>query len=850
VPVILPLSGVSLGNGWRITIWKPDSNLHRRSSKMVSCVAVFVFIFIFRFSYSCIQCCFEYEFAIFVLARRRVARLTGLCSAGDENEDSPIGCGRFTIDLTPYSTVSRATMSQPAAKRIKVAVAVSVEDLQGIVEENTTDTDAEVLKNILYANEKSFGLTGRSAATDMAQVSFKAIILHHISRTEGSDKRKLRFPICSGVPGIGKTRILENWSDMVRPAIKAASRDHGPAFNFTCTPDYVLVNYYNGHALQNCEMGEPIMVTFLWRLLFNYFLRGKGDFTQFMKTMMSSGKEPTLGVILDMIVESHGGAVTEQCPLCLFLGVDEYQAVNRLEKNAASDGDEVPYTRQLASMLGAYMNQPNNKVILLPMFAGTDFDIGVGSVSNSSCVDTQRLPMSILSPSEVETMLKSHPNHEKAMKSLCESGTFRRHLFLLGGVPRFAVEYALQAATRCTDGKSVSVQLLEKDFASVWNDRAVKWAANLDARSLLVIAAYAITGQAVKVGGSVTVRSKAVSWKKLADSGICMLEPHGDTANYRVVVPYCALRHCGEFDRLETNKLPLPHRYLSRCLHYMLEHVDNKVYDCEPWQLYETFGACFHAARINSFQILGETSLKVSRFFEGGIGNFSDERVKLRPMEVFRSSDALSNDLGMIVREAGNAHHTRSWIGENTDDAGVIVINGVGGAGVDVFFSLPLDDADSTKLENYVVFLDQRKRVATDSMPGSTAKKLIVNARAAFSNHAHTVVGLFSMFPRAEIPASDLPANSFVISKKQTKAFHCCFWSHPAACPYVDLQEDNKTTLSLLLRGGNPAKRTAAAEIICRRTSAQPVSDMASLEKVAERHEVTLAADAGVWAVF
>jgi hypothetical protein len=43
----LPLSGLSLGNGWSITSWKPDSSnhLHRCSSKMVSSVVVFVFLY-------------------------------------------------------------------------------------------------------------------------------------------------------------------------------------------------------------------------------------------------------------------------------------------------------------------------------------------------------------------------------------------------------------------------------------------------------------------------------------------------------------------------------------------------------------------------------------------------------------------------------------------------------------------------------------------------------------------------------------------------------------------------------------------------------------------------------------
>jgi hypothetical protein len=403
---------------------------------------------------------------------------------------------------------------------------------------------------------------------------------------------------------------------------------------------------------------------------------------------------------------------------------------------------------------------------------------------------------------------------------------------------------------QCSGGKSVPVENLDANFADVWRSRAEKWTANLDAESLLVIAAYAITGQAVQVSDVLDVGSETRSWRKLADSGICMLEPIVDDPRYRVVVPYCAFRHCGQIANLTARSLPLPHRYLSKCLRYMLKHVDKRVYDCEPWQLWETFGACFHAARINSFQVLGVTQVNASRLFQGGIGSSGSIKVKLRPMKVFRSSDQLSNELGTKVRETGNTNHSRSWIGPDEDETGVIVINGAGGKGVDVFFSFPIAHSETSECTDYVLFLDQRKRVATDTMSASTAKGLIAKACEVYRHDGPTVVGLFSMFPRTEIPASDLPSNSFVISKKQTKTFHGGFWSHPAACPYVDIQEDNKTTLCLLLEGTNDKKKEAAAdEIIAKRTSNDTVSDMAKLSALAKRHDLTLVKDAAVWAV-
>jgi hypothetical protein len=138
-------------------------------------------------------------------------------------------------------------------------------------------------------------------------------------------------------------------------------------------------------------------------------------------------------------------------------------------------------------------------------------------------------------------------------------------------------------------------------------------------------------------------------------------------------------------------------------------------------------------------------------------------------MEVFRSAQALSADIGETVVDTWNVSNSRRWIGVDEDcDAGVIVINGAGGAGVDIFFSLLIEHKDAANLENYMVFLDQRKREAKDTLAMSTAKSFIAKARKAYRGHTQTAVRLFGLFPRAIIPPSDLAATSFFCDQRST----------------------------------------------------------------------------------
>lgn len=216
--------------------------------------------------------------------------------------------------------------------------------------------------------------------------------------------------------------------------------------------------------------------------------------------------------------------------MSIFIGVDEYQAINELQPNVRDDEEKgMPYTQQLANLIGAYLAEPMDKVIILPMFAGTDFDVGTGSVVNSSCVDTKRLPMTVLSPSEVEWLLMSHRNWGTELTELLQSATVGRRLFLLGGIPRFAVEYAKDAVKLPLPR---TCRNLEEMFENTWRSRSAKWAASLPEQLLLVIAAFAITNTGVQEGGYFTVEGKSWSWRKFVDAGVCM-SPQATALWYR-----------------------------------------------------------------------------------------------------------------------------------------------------------------------------------------------------------------------------------------------------------------------------------------------------------------------------
>jgi hypothetical protein len=114
--------------------------------------------------------------------------------------------------------------------------------------------------HVLAETSRSFALNGRDDALMSAANAFKVL-----SKPVGTtDRTQRNIPVCSGLSGLGKTRMLEEWKRI---------------FDLAEIPNTrlgVLVLYYNGHMPQPIESLMPIEASFSWRLLYRLFLERNG----------------------------------------------------------------------------------------------------------------------------------------------------------------------------------------------------------------------------------------------------------------------------------------------------------------------------------------------------------------------------------------------------------------------------------------------------------------------------------------------------------------------------------------------------------------------------------------------
>jgi hypothetical protein len=116
-------------------------------------------------------------------------------------------------------------------------------------------------------------------------------------------------------------------------------------------------------------------------------------------------------------------------------------------------------------------------------------------------------------------------------------------------------------------------------------------------------------------------------WGRLSDEGLCML-----LGSKQLGIPYCVFRLAASIDQSQVS-LPAA-KCMVQVLHYMRDHVDNVLYDKEPWQLWETFSACFFALRVNSMILLGATECSFSELCRGAVVKGCSLEVILCPIEV------------------------------------------------------------------------------------------------------------------------------------------------------------------------------------------------------------------------
>jgi hypothetical protein len=713
------------------------------------------------------------------------------------------------------------------------------------LQDRMTDKTKLVSRPHLLAkrDELKYSLEDRSEALESGRELLSTI---YKSSTDGDASRaKYPIPVCSAMSGIGKSRLLDEFVDLVSDKDK----DNFPSFPQSRLA--LVLSYGNGHAALPEEKSMGSVAGFSWRLLYAVFLEQNSAVTweQFWPSISGNAAELTLTNALNTIAAAMKVNEHEHDELALFVGIDEFQLVPRNRVNTDKD----PLVLLLEGFLAILINSPPG-VVLLPMFAGTDWNkmslaaSASSSTTAAASVATKRLSMSLLSPEDMRRAVKGRG---EGTDELLKQNLFCQHLFFLGGVPRPCTQYAeecllwLETSGRKGDvgaTKTAFIRIFESKFNEFFRgvysqaprEKGEKEGFTL--RELIWLAAYSVSGGTVEpdekpfknLPGS--TRSH-LSFRRLRDGSVCILDDDG-----RLGLPYCFFYYLSGVDELKYTSFSEGEKSFMAVLQYLKNYVDRNVFDpanC-PWQQWELFGACFSALRINALLITlasdGELEVKLSRIFEGAVVNLPiDHKVKLRPMVVTQTMHHLTSDSPKEIKVIQEAEPI-NWV-----STGVVVVNGENGKGIDIFYTLELHEHPG----NYILVTDQRKRVTGNLAVNKTIKETRIEPGKDLKEAGikHVVVALFSMFTCASL---SLATNSIAVTFEQHSVFHGALHHHPAASYCVRVNNDGVTALGKLFEKGG----TKGAEaIIAARVMGLDISSFAILKEVLKDVAATLWAD-------
>ncbi|KAI9346281.1 hypothetical protein BDR26DRAFT_916685 [Obelidium mucronatum] len=703
---------------------------------------------------------------------------------------------------SPRGSKSSSEASKPKGPTIEMSPTAILDFLEASA---TNSSKFHVRPHLLSPSNLSFKLAGREAALKKA-----AECMQVLSKPASETSRASRkIPVCSGLSGLGKSRMLEEWKQIFDLAGIQQPRLG------------TLVLYHNGHQPHKVEQSMKIQASFSWRLLHRLFLEGNGPgFADWFEDFLpSNGDELSLRVALKVVVARmvKSGELKVGQTLQMFLGVDEYQSieeVNGIRVCKVVDRVEVQkeLLPELLNVLGDILSDPVDGICIYPMFAGTDFS--AISIANSSKTEILRLPMMLLSPAEVETAVSSVTHGP----SLLMQSPVRRHLFYLGGVPRWAFEYIslLLEKIQASNHVILSIEEIEESFKTIKNAYVEEWGKKLEDIDLIKLAAYSVSGIPVEKTSKVIAGMK---WSRIRDSSLCLL-----TDNSEVLIPYAIFHRIG---RLIPNNYFNAERCFIECVQGLIEKVDSLIYDKAAWALWEVFGAYFHSLRINAMLIVASPVVKLSTLFKGALVSGCDVEVELSPMTVMEYDDKFGSTIGNEIGRKGNSSEKHDWLKD-----GLVVINGENGKGVDLFFGLKKRGKNE-----YVICLDQRKRVAGGNLGVGRIQTLLSSATIPPTALGPVMVVplLFSSLVSTNV--DELGSRSaVVVTYAQLQQYHGGLWLHPAASPCVNVNKDPISYIKMLLTGDGQDIQKVANVLVTRKRGFKSIESFADAVQKISKH--------------
>ncbi|GMF17046.1 unnamed protein product [Phytophthora lilii] len=126
--------------------------------------------------------------------------------------------------------------------------------------EMITQDNVLVKPRVLVEESFKFRLVGRENAIDVNAQCFRKVI----DSVKNNTLYRIRKPIpfCCGIPGLGKTRMLEEGGVILRDVVKFLDATHITS---------IIVSYSDGYSLHPVDKLMPIEASFSWRLLYRLF---------------------------------------------------------------------------------------------------------------------------------------------------------------------------------------------------------------------------------------------------------------------------------------------------------------------------------------------------------------------------------------------------------------------------------------------------------------------------------------------------------------------------------------------------------------------------------------------------
>ncbi|EPZ33843.1 hypothetical protein ROZALSC1DRAFT_30715 [Rozella allomycis CSF55] len=597
------------------------------------------------------------------------------------------------------------------------------------------------------------------------------------------DRNSRPIPVCTGVPGLGKTRLLNECSTSV------LDMTHIPGKRISG-----IVSFGNdGNAYGQFDEILGIHCSFAWRVL-HLFFKAHYGYQDWMRNKSPKNRTAlTLKLALSIIERYWCERVDGN--LLVFVGIDEYQKLSQKDLNDLLD-----------ILCDASYRSSHSTLSFFCMLAGTD--LTMTRIARTSYPNTVRIPIRFLTHREAMEAIGPYISNIHAHFIVSEA--FSQNVFYLGGVPRLLTKFAQSVVS--VDMTCLVNSFLQDARNSILSDLQFPQLSLSDMLRLLAISftnTPILHSQECPFPESSVPAARKLTWNQLIANGICLLQN-----NNRVLVPYHLISQviCRSFS--EKSGLTVVENALVSSLASLSFDVEIPCSNVPSWLSWEAFGANFYGIRINSFLVLGVSTLPLSLLLRGSQFNLASdifkESVNIKVAKVFPCNEQYGPDLPKIITMKHGGFHSIDWL-----DADIlpIVLNGEGGAGVDVFFSLKLSD-DS----GYILVLDQRKRISsqvTNSTLSHFISKLPRSPSCLGNLKFDIVFGLMSIYSHINI--DEIPEGTYFVSANDSVTFHNTLFDHPGCSMAIDVNSSMQTSLSQLFIGSKKTRMDLALRIIRQR---------------------------------